>query len=152
MFHRPVPHFAVGDVQQLGPNVVGFPLATGERRWYIVGCYLAPNNTLMIESVVAALKECPRGVKLLVTEDFNVNLLEPEGRGYRGGCGYGRTGGYVSALPPVPALMVPVQEDVEYDTGGEGGAVPDGLHSGDGSPPLWKCICPGTPSITQTII
>ena len=28
-------------VQQFGPNSVGFQLATGERRWYIVGCYLA---------------------------------------------------------------------------------------------------------------
>ena len=35
----------------------------------------------MIESVVAALKERPRGAKLLVTGDFNfnVNLSEPEG-------------------------------------------------------------------------
>ena len=44
-----------------------------------MGCYLAPNYTLMIESVVATLKERPRGTELFVPEDFNVNLSEPEG-------------------------------------------------------------------------
>ena len=73
------PHFAVEAVQQFGPNVVGFQMATGERWWYIVGCYLALDNTLTIESVVAALKERPRGAELLVAGDLNVNLSDPEG-------------------------------------------------------------------------
>ena len=79
MFYWPAPYFAVEAVQQFGPNVVGFHLATGERRWYIVVCYLAPDNTLTIESVVAALKERPCGAELLVAGDFNVKLSEPEG-------------------------------------------------------------------------
>ena len=37
VFHRPAPHFAVEAVQQFRPNIVGFQLATGERRWYIMG-------------------------------------------------------------------------------------------------------------------
>ena len=32
VFHRPAPHFAVEAVQQFRPNIVGFQLATGERR------------------------------------------------------------------------------------------------------------------------
>ena len=44
-----------------------------------MGCYLAPDDTLTIESVVAALKERPVGAKLLVAGDFNANLAEPEG-------------------------------------------------------------------------
>ena len=79
MFHWPAPYFAVEAVQQLGPSVAGFHLATGGQQWYIVGCYLAPGNTLTIESVVAALKERPRGAELLVTGDFNINLVKPEG-------------------------------------------------------------------------
>ena len=75
-----VPHFALEDVQQFGPKVVGFQLATGKRWWYIVGCYLAPDRTLTKESVIAALKEHPRGAELLVTGDSNVNLSEPEGK------------------------------------------------------------------------
>ena len=39
--------------------------------------------------------------------------------------------------------MVPVREDMEHDPGGEGGEVPDGLHHGDGSPSLLKCVCTG---------
>ena len=42
VFYRPAPHFAVEAVQQFGPNIAVFQLATGERRWYIMGCYLAP--------------------------------------------------------------------------------------------------------------
>ena len=44
-----------------------------------MGCYLAPNDTLAIESVVTALKERPQGAKLLGEGDFNVKLLDPEG-------------------------------------------------------------------------
>ena len=53
-------------------------METGERRWYIIVFYLAPNNTLMIESVVAALKERPQVAELLVAGDLNVNLADPE--------------------------------------------------------------------------
>ena len=79
VFHRPAPHFALEVVQKFVPNVVGFQLVMGEWRWYIVGFYLAPDDTLTIESVVATLKERPRGVEMLVTGDFNINLVEPEG-------------------------------------------------------------------------
>ena len=78
VFYRPTPHLAMEAVQLFGPNVVGFHLATGERWWYIFGCYLSPDNTLTIESVVADLKERPRCAKLLVAGDFNTKLLEPE--------------------------------------------------------------------------
>ena len=54
-------------------------METGARQWYIVGYYLAPDNTLTIESVVAALKDRPRGAELMVAGDFNSNLAEPEG-------------------------------------------------------------------------
>ena len=56
----------------------------------------------------------------------------PEGREYRGGIGNGGTQGYVSALPPAPALMVMGQEDMEHDLGGEGGEALYRLHPGDG--------------------
>ena len=74
VFYRPSLCYAVEAVQQFRTNVVGFHLATGERRWYIVGCYLIPDDTSMIDSVVAALKERPRGAELLVAGDLNVNL------------------------------------------------------------------------------
>ena len=52
VFHRPAPHFAVEAVQKFGPNVIGFQMVMGARRWYIVGCYLAPENISKIERVV----------------------------------------------------------------------------------------------------
>ena len=64
-------------IQKFGPNVVGFQMSTGERRWYIIGCYLSPDNTLTIESVVVTLKERPQGAELLVAGDSNVIFLEP---------------------------------------------------------------------------
>ena len=46
IFHRPAPQFAVEAVQKFGLNVIGFQLATGAQRYYIVGCYLRPRQHL----------------------------------------------------------------------------------------------------------
>ena len=51
----------------------------GAHQWYIVGCYLAPNDTLTIERVVEALRERPKGAELLVVGDLNINFAEPDG-------------------------------------------------------------------------
>ena len=56
LFYQPSPFFAVDAVRQFGLNVMSFQLAMGTRRWYIIGCYLASDYTLTIESVVTALK------------------------------------------------------------------------------------------------
>ena len=77
IFHRTAPHFAVEAVQKYRQNVIGFQLATGAQRWYIVGCYLAPNDTLTIERVVEALRDRPKGAELLVAGDLNTNLAAP---------------------------------------------------------------------------
>ena len=48
VFHRPAPYFAVEAVHKVGPNIVGFQISTGERRWYFVVYYLTQDNTLTI--------------------------------------------------------------------------------------------------------
>ena len=63
--------------RQYGPNVMSFELATGARQWYIIGCYLAPDNTLRIERVIAALKDRPKGTALVVVWDLNTALEDP---------------------------------------------------------------------------
>ena len=78
VFYRSSPIFVVEAVRQFGPNVVSFQLATGARRWYIIVCYLAPDNTSTIESVVVALKEIPQGTALVVAGDLNTTLDDPE--------------------------------------------------------------------------
>ena len=57
VFYRPSPWYAVEAIQMFVPNSVSFQMETGERRWYIIGYYLSPNNTSTIESVVAVLRE-----------------------------------------------------------------------------------------------
>ena len=44
-----------------------------------MGCYLAPNNTSTIKSVVTTLKELRWGTELFEAADFNMKLSEPEG-------------------------------------------------------------------------
>ena len=79
IFYRSAPNFAVEAVHKFRPNVIGFQLATGARRWYIVGCYLAPDDTSTMERVVEALQSRPGGAELLVAGEFNANLSKPEG-------------------------------------------------------------------------
>ena len=42
LLYRPSPIFAVEAVREYGPNVMSFEVATGARRWYIIGYYLSP--------------------------------------------------------------------------------------------------------------
>ena len=79
IFYRSEPHFAVEAVEMFGPNVIGFQIVTGERRWYIVGVYLAPDNTETMERVTKAIRSQPRRAELLVAGDFNADLETPEG-------------------------------------------------------------------------
>ena len=48
LFYRPSPLLALEAVRQYRLNVISFELATGARQWYIVGCYLAPDDTSTI--------------------------------------------------------------------------------------------------------
>ena len=63
-----------------GSNIVRLQLALGNRRWYIVGCYVAPEDALTIEGVVAAIGKRPWGGTLLVVGDFNTAVAAPEGQ------------------------------------------------------------------------
>ena len=38
LFYRPSPLFLVEAIREYRPNVMSFKLATGARRWYIIGC------------------------------------------------------------------------------------------------------------------
>ena len=48
-------------------------------RWYIVGAYIAPEDTTTMERVVEAIQRKPRGAELLVVGNFNVDIAAPEG-------------------------------------------------------------------------
>ena len=62
-------------------NVIASQHATGERRWYIVGCYLALGDGETIWYVEAEMGKCLRGTSLIVSGDLNVDLEKIGGRG-----------------------------------------------------------------------
>ena len=64
----------VEDVREYGPNVLRYEVATGGRQWYIIGCYLAPDDARTIERVVTALGDQPIGTALRVAGDLNTDL------------------------------------------------------------------------------
>ena len=76
LFYRPSSLFVVEAIRYYGPNLLSFEVATGGRRWYIIGCYIAPDDARTIERVVTALGDQPRGTALLVAGDFNTDLGE----------------------------------------------------------------------------
>ena len=59
LFYRSTPHFVVEAVERCRPNVMVFQVATGERRWHIVGVYVAPEDEVTMETVVAAIGRNP---------------------------------------------------------------------------------------------
>ena len=83
LFYRLSSLFTVEEVREYGPNVISFEVATGRRRWYIIGFYLALNGAWTIERVVTAMGDQPRGTALVVAGDFNTDLGETasDGRG-----------------------------------------------------------------------
>ena len=74
LFYRPLPLFEVKAVPEYGPNIVSFEVATGARRWYIIGCYLSPDDAETIERVVTDLGDRPKGTALIVAGDLNTDL------------------------------------------------------------------------------
>ena len=81
IFYQKSPHFAVEDHQKHRLNVARFHLTLGGgRSWFVMGCYLAPDEASSIERVVGSICQCPQETALLVAGDFNANLVEPEGK------------------------------------------------------------------------
>ena len=58
-----------------GTNVVTFLLMLGERRWYVVGAYVPPNNGPTMHCVEQAPKAAPKGVEVIMLGDLNVRLI-----------------------------------------------------------------------------
>ena len=83
MFYREGAGFALEEVRPYGPNVLRLEVVSGRRRWYIIGCYLAPDDAQTIERVVTALGYQPKGTALIVAGDLNTDMgdVECDGRG-----------------------------------------------------------------------
>ena len=56
---------------------------SGGRCWFIVGCYLDPDDAVIIKHNVLTISQIPHGVALLVDWDFNTDLAALEGSNHR---------------------------------------------------------------------
>ena len=80
LFYRESTIFVVEVIRQFGANVITCQLATGERRWFIFGCYLAPGYRATIRDVKTAINKQSRGTELIVAGYINVDLEKTGGR------------------------------------------------------------------------
>ena len=59
------------------PGVMTFQLRTGNARYYVIGCYIAPSDTSTVADVRAAWGRCPKGCIPLLLGDLNADLSCP---------------------------------------------------------------------------
>ena len=76
-----IPHLCSKAIRQFGKSVIVWQLVTGERRWYIVRCYLAPGDGTTFRDVEAAIAERQRGAELIVAGEFSMGLEKTGRRG-----------------------------------------------------------------------
>ena len=74
------PHFQIKAHQSFGPHVLNFQMVTGQKRWFIVGCYVPLDSVAETNHIATALVHCPDTMDTILVGDINVNLFQMEGR------------------------------------------------------------------------
>ncbi len=59
------------------PNLLTFQLVTGDKRFYCMGVYIPPTDTMEVEDLWAAWEACPVECTPLVLGDLNINFSDP---------------------------------------------------------------------------
>jgi hypothetical protein len=77
LFSRASDLYEVKEVEMRGPNVLSFLLVSGATQYYIMGCYVPPNNLTTLTHIEQAWMACPKGCLPIVLGDLNVNLAAP---------------------------------------------------------------------------
>jgi hypothetical protein len=77
VFLRTSETYEIEEVELHGPNVLSFQLVSGATRWYILWCYILPNNLTALTYVKQVWLACPRGCIPILLRDLNVNLAAP---------------------------------------------------------------------------
>ncbi len=76
-FWRASDLYEVKEVEMRGPNVLSFLLVSGATRYYIVGCYIPPNDLTTLTHIEQACMACPKDCLPIMLGDLNVNLAAP---------------------------------------------------------------------------
>ena len=71
------PGYEVESARIATPNLLTFQLITGDERFYCMGIYIPPTDTMGVEDLRAAWEVCPEGCIPLVLGDLNINFSQP---------------------------------------------------------------------------
>ena len=63
-------------IVNIGPNMASFFLASGSRRWYVVGAYLRPHDSPAIYHTENSLEAAPKGMEFIMLGDLNARPRE----------------------------------------------------------------------------
>jgi hypothetical protein len=74
LFWRTSGTYEIEEVEIRGPNVLG------AARWYIIGCYIPPNDLTTLTHVNEVWRACPKGCLPILLGDLNVNLAAPRNK------------------------------------------------------------------------
>ena len=77
LFWRGNISYEVEETRIWGPNVISLHLMMGSIRFFVVGCYIPPNDLEALACVDKAWRECPAGTHPILVGDLNVNLRTP---------------------------------------------------------------------------
>jgi endonuclease/exonuclease/phosphatase family metal-dependent hydrolase len=77
LFWRGNISYEVEETRIWGPNVISLHLMLGATRFFVVGCYIPPNDLEALACVNKAWRECPAGAHPILVGDLNVNLRAP---------------------------------------------------------------------------
>jgi hypothetical protein len=61
----------------LTPNLLTFQLVMGDKRFYCMGVYIPPNDTMGVEDLRSAWEACPDGCIPIILGDLNINFWDP---------------------------------------------------------------------------
>jgi hypothetical protein len=71
------PGYEVELVCIVTPNLLTFQLATGSKRFYCMGIYIPPTDTMGVDNLWAAWEACPMGCVPVILGDLNINFRDP---------------------------------------------------------------------------
>ena len=69
--------FEVEAVTITSPNLLTFQLVTGEERYFVMGAYIPPADTMGVDDLRVAWAACPTNCKPLLLGDLNIDFRAP---------------------------------------------------------------------------
>ena len=147
VLYRVAYQLSVEALQTYGANVFSFQMASGDRRWFIMGLYLGPRQRLDNRGCRRGHQIATPGGRAAGVWTFQHQPFRNRGlgavRGYCSGYGGGGPGGHERPLPPTAQAVVEGRPYMGHAPGQPGCALPDRLHPGHRQSSIPKLSCLG---------